>query len=373
MTFGDSAVATTTTLKAESGRLMDEAVPAKAGEVVSRTFTTNVRTPKLPPVPANAPGGDAVREDQFDAGNARDWDDRLTVEINSPQAALRSIEITRASDVPTLFIAGDSTVTDRDSGADVSWGQLLPRFLKPGIAVANNAQSGETLKTFLSALRLDKILSQMKPGDYLFMQFTHNDSKANWPQSYVEPETTFKAYLEVYIAEARRRGAFPVLVTAMNRVNFNAQGKNTNSHDGYPEAMREVSREEKVPLIDLNLMSESFYDAIGSANAGEISGDRTHSLLYGGYELAKCVVLGIKQNVPDLAKYIVDDFPDFDPAHPDPYASFDLTATFGGGGARGAAANATGARGGRRGRGGRGAAPANPAPPANIDPGPGPL
>ncbi len=376
-TFGDSATATTTTLKAESGRLMDEKVPAKAGETVTRTFTTNVRTPQLPPVPTNAPGRDMVSEDQFDSGNARDWDGKLTIEINSPHAALRTLEITRTPDAPTVFIAGDSTVTDRDSGTTVSWGQLLPRFFQPGVAVSNQAQSGETLKSFANALRLDKILSQMKKGDYLFMQFAHNDEKASWPQTYVEANTTFKAYLKVYIAEARLRGATPVLVTAMNRVNFNGAGLNTNSHGGYPEAMREVAQEENVPLIDLNRMSQSFYDAIGPANArAQISADGTHSLVYGGYEFAKCIVMGIKQDKLDLAKYIVDDFTDFDPAHPDDYASFDLTASFANG--RGGAGNAAGGR--RGGRGGRGAAPANtagrtPAPAAATatDPGPGPL
>src|ERR1035437_6318079 len=217
VTFGDSAAATTTTFKAESGRLMLERVDVPAGKIVERTFTTNVRIPKLPKLPTNATGREEVSLDQFDGGNTRDWDNKLTIEVVSPYAALRSIEITSAPTTPTIFIAGDSTVTDRDGGGDVSWGQLLSRFLRPGVAVSNHAQSGETLKSFANALRLDKILSQMKKGDYLFIQFAHNDSKASWPQTYVEPQTTYKAYLKVYIAEAHLRGATPVLVTAMDR------------------------------------------------------------------------------------------------------------------------------------------------------------
>jgi lysophospholipase L1-like esterase len=362
VTLGDSANATTTTLKAESGRLMAEKVVVPAGQTVARTFTTNVRTPQMPPVPTNAPGGDIVREDQFDAGNSRDWDDRLTIEINSPRAALRRIEISRVTDAPTIFLASDSTVTDRDNGADVSWGQLLPRFFKQGVAVSNQAQSGETLKTFLAALRLDKILSQMKKGDYLFIQFAHNDSKASWPQSYVEPATTYKAYLEVYIAEARRRGATPVLVTSMDRVNFSGPGgTTTNSHGGYPDAMRQVAKDENVALIDLNAMSAVFYTAMGPANAKLISGDNTHTVIYGGYELTKCVVMGIKQNNLDLAKYIVDDFKDFDPAHPDPVDSVDIPASPSGGGGRG----------GRRGTPAAASGATTGVPAGN--PGPGPL
>ena len=162
VTIGDAHEGTTTTVKAESGRLMIERVEVPAGKVVDRTFTTNVRTQRLPKLPLNAPGREEVSLDRFDASNARDWDDKLTVEIVSPHAALRSIEITAAPAAPTVYIAGDSTVTDRDGGGDVSWGQLLSRFFKPGVAVSNHAQSGETLKSFANALRLDKILSQMK-------------------------------------------------------------------------------------------------------------------------------------------------------------------------------------------------------------------
>jgi len=324
--FGDSAAATTTTVKAESGRLMLERIKVPAGQVVERTFTVNVRTPHLPKLPMNATGREEVTLDQFDAGSSRDWDNKLTVEIVSPHAALRSIEIVPAPAAATVFIAGDSTVTDRDGGGDVSWGQLLPRFLKPGVAVSNHAQSGETLKSFANSLRLDKILSQMKKGDYLFIQFALNDSKENWPQTYVEPETTYKAYLKVYIAEARLRGATPVLVTPMDR-GIRGTGAPAHGHGGYPEAMREVADEEEVPLIDLYNMSIALY-AAARAGARKILVDGTHSTAYGGYELAKCIVMGIKQNDLDLANFIVDDFKDFNPAHPDSEAAFSLGEIF---------------------------------------------
>lgn len=365
VTFGDSAAATTTSFEAESGRLMLERVEVPAGKVEQRMFTTNVRTPQLPKLPTNATGREQVSLDQFDGGNTRDWDGKLTVEVipaAGSHAALRSIEIASAPDAPTVFIAGDSTVTDRDGGGDVSWGQVLPVFFKPGVAVANNAQSGETLKSFMNALRLDKMLSQMKPGDYLFMQFTHNDSKASWPQTYVEPETTYKAYLKVYIAEARLRGAIPVLVTAMDR-GARGTGAPTHGHGGYPQAMREVAAEEHVALIDLYSMSDTFYESAG-ADAPKILADGTHSTAYGGYEFAKCIVMGIKQNKLDLAKYIVDDFKDFDPAHPDSAAALDLGPLFSAGERRGPRPGAGG---------GPGARPAQGSAPAPTNPGPGPL
>jgi lysophospholipase L1-like esterase len=363
VTFGDSRQETTTTVKAESGRLTLERVRVPAGQVVERTFTVNARTPILPKLPTNAPGRDAVSLDMFDRANARDWDNKLTIEIVSPHAALRTIEIASAPQAPTVFIAGDSTVTDRDSRGDVSWGQLLPRFFKPGVAVSNDAQSGETLKSFANALRLDKILSQMKKGDYLFMQFGHNDSKDSWPQTYVEPETTYKAYLKVYIAEARLRGATPVLVTPMDR-GVRGTGAPTHGHGGYPHAMREVALEEHVPLIDLYNMSIAFYENAG-ADSAKILADGTHSTAYGGYEFAKCIVMGIKQNKLDLANFI-----DFDPAHPDSAAALNLDELFDSGGA------GLGMREGANGAPAVGTPDSGPSanPPAgSANPGPGPL
>jgi hypothetical protein len=200
------------------------------------------------------------------------------------------------------------------------------------------------------------------------MQFGHNDSKDSWPQTYVEPETTYKAYLEVYIAEARLRGATPVLVTPMDR-GVRGTGAPTHGHGGYPQAMHEVAEEEHVPLIDLYNMSIVFYEHAGP-DASKILADGTHSTAYGGYEFAKCIVMGIKQNKLDLASFIVDDFKDFDPAHPDSEAALNLGVLFSsGGGGRGMS------------RGSSGAAPTEapisvPAavPPASTgNPGPGPL
>jgi lysophospholipase L1-like esterase len=368
VTIGDSHEATITTVKAESGHLMLQRVEVPAGQVVERTFTTNVRTPHLPKLPLNAPGREEVSLDRFDASNSRDWDNKLTVEIVSPHASLRAIEITSAPAAPTVFIAGDSTVTDRDGGGDVSWGQLLPRFFKPGVAVSNHAQSGETLKSFANALRLDKILSQMKKGDYFFIQFAHNDSKDSWPQTYVDPETTYKAYLKVYIAEARLRAATPVLVTPMDR-GVRGTGAPTHGHDGYPQAMREVAGEEHVPLIDLYNMSIVFYENAG-ADAPKILADGTHSTAYGGYEFAKCIVMGIKQNKLDLANFIVDDFRDFDPAHPDSEAALDLGVLFSsGGGGRGMSRGSSGATP----TGTPGSVPAAAPPASTGNSGPGPL
>jgi len=206
---------------------------------------------------------------------------------------------------------------------------MLTRFFKPEVAVANHAESGETLKSFITGLRLDKILSQIQPGDYLFIQFGHNDMKENWPQTYVQPFTTHKAYLKVFIAEARRRGAIPVLVTPMQRHNFDG-AKVRNTLNDFPESVRETAAEEEVPLIDLTKMSIDFYEALGPEKSWlAFSGgrDATHHSAYGAYELAKCIVEGIRSNNLALAKFIVDDYQPFDPAHPDSPEAFDVPAS----------------------------------------------
>ena len=329
VTLGDAAGESVATVKAESRRLMLEKVSTAPGKFESRTFTVNVRNGKVPPPPQNAPGGDHVLLNDREEGVLH-WDDKLTLEFNGARPCLNALEISKV-DVPTVFLAGDSTVTDQPREPGASWGQMLPRFFKPGVAVANHAESGETMKSFISGLRLAKILSQMKKGDYLFIQFGHNDEKQNWPQTYVEAHSTYQAYLKVFVAEARLRGATPVLVTSMQRRQFDASGKIRNSHGDYPEAVRAVAKEEKVALIDLEQMSRAFYEALGPEKAPlAFSGggrDATHHDNYGAYELAKCVVQGIRQNQLPLAQLIVDDFQGFDAAHPDAPEQFALPAS----------------------------------------------
>jgi len=326
--LGDSAAGCVTTIKAESRRLMIERAATAAGERGTVTFAVNIRNFHIPPPPQNAPGGDQVRLNDREQGVLH-WDDKLTLEFNNSHPCLDSLDIDKANDIPTVFLAGDSTVTDQPREPTTSWGQMFTRFFGPEIAIANHAESGETLKSFLTGLRLDKILSQMKKGDYLFIEFGHNDMKQNWPQTYVEPFTTHKQYLKVLIAEARRRGAFPVLVTPMQRRNFD--GLNIrNSLGEFPESVRQTAREENVPLIDLEKMSIALYEALGPEESPlAFSGGRdvTHHSAYGAYELAKCIVEGVRANHLDFARFIVKDYQPFDPAHPDPPEKFDVPAS----------------------------------------------
>lgn len=332
VTLGDAKEASSTTIKAESRHLMLEKVETTAGKFATRTFTVNVRTPKIPT-------GGQIHLKQREVGDLN-WDDKLTLEFNGAHPRVDTLEIAPAPNAVTVFITGDSTVTDQSDEPWSAWGQMLPRFFKPGVAVANYAESGESLRSTLGARRLDKVLSMMKPGDYLFIQFGHNDQKEHGEG--VGAFTTYKADLKYFVAEARKRGGLPVLVTSMNRRRFDTNGKIVNTLGDYPEAVRRTASEDSVPLVDLNAMSKTLFEALGPQGtlkafvhypAGTFPGqaaelkDDTHFNAYGAYELARCVVEGIKADKLGLTKFLTDDVPAFDPAHPDPVSAWDLPAS----------------------------------------------
>ncbi len=321
VTFGDRANETVTTVKAELRRLMLEEVRTAKGRFETRTFTVNVRTPLLP-------DGAAVKlKDREKTTEAWAWDEKLTLEFNNSRPAVAAIEIKRNDAAPTLFLLGDSTVCDQPREPYNSWGQMLTRFFKPGLAVANHAESGESLRSSQGARRLDKVLSLIKPGDFLFIQFGHNDEKEKGEG--VGAFTTYKASLRRFVEAARGRGAPPVLLTPMHRRTFDASGHITDSHGDYDDAVRQVAAEEKAALIDLHAMSKPFYEALGPQESLKAfaPNDGTHHNNYGSYELAKCVVRGIRAAGLGLVKYLADDVPPFDPSRPDPFAEFKVPAS----------------------------------------------
>ena len=322
--LGGGAVPGRTTVLAEQRRLMLEDVHTPKRKTLDRDFIVNVRTPLLASPPPNAPGGSSVRLKPRELASSS-WDDRLTLEFAGLAPQVASVDIAPV-DLPTLYLAGDSTVADQAAASAASWGQMLPRFFAPRIAVANHAESGETLKSFVTALRLEKLLANLRPGDWVMIQFGHNDQKPQWPQTYVEAATTYRSWLRVYLAEVRRHGATPILVTSPERRNFDGAGHIVPSHGDYPRAVREVAAEEDVALIDLEDMTRRFYEALGAGRAARAFADdgrdRTHHDEYGARSLARMVVEGIRAADPELigglAAYIAEDAGRFDPSRPAP-------------------------------------------------------
>ncbi len=321
VTFGDRAGETATTVKAELRRLMVEEVRTRPGRFETRTFTVNVRRPQI------STGGEVKLKERERTTEAWAWDEKLTLEFNGPRPSVCAVEIKRNDSAPTLFLLGDSTVADQPREPYNSWGQMLTRFFRPGLAVANHAQSGESLRSSLGAKRLEKVLSQMRPGDYLFIQFGHNDEKERGEG--VGAFTTYKASLKRYVAEARKRGGTVVVVTPMHRRTFDPSGRITDSHGDYDDAVRQVSKEDGVALIDLHAMSKPFYEALGPEESKKAfaPGDGTHHNNYGSYELARCVVEGVRAGRLGLVKHLARDAAPFDPARPDPLAGFRIPAS----------------------------------------------
>jgi lysophospholipase L1-like esterase len=256
----------------------------------------------------------------------------LTLEFSDSLPKICSIEITPNNHAATIFLAGNSTVVDQDKEPWAAWGQMFPSFFESGnIAIANYAESGETLKAFKGEKRFEKLMSMAKPGDYLFIEFAHNDQKPG--STHLDPFTTYKSTLKEWIDEVKKKGITPVLVTSMHRRNFDSSGHIINTLSDYPEAMRQVAKEENVALIDLNAMSKVLYETWGPVNslkafvhypAHSFPGqdielkDDTHFNTYGAYEIARCVLQGLIDTKLPISRQIKESISRFDPSKPDP-------------------------------------------------------
>ncbi|MEI8090088.1 MAG: rhamnogalacturonan acetylesterase [Opitutaceae bacterium] len=312
--LGGGATASNTTIKAELRRLMIESVGTAPGEVTMRTFNVNVRTPQF------GEGAKVRLKERELTTEFVNWDNKLTLEFNGPRPVVNAIEITPLTDAVTVYLLGDSTVCDQPKEPWNSWGQMLPRFFDTGVVIANHAESGESLRSSLSARRLDKVLSTLRAGDYLFIQYGHNDMKEKGEG--VGAFTSYQADLRRFVLAARAVGGIPVLVTSMHRKSLDAEGKIQNTLGDYPAAVRALAAAEHVPLIDLHAMSGRLYEALGPAQIGAAFQDGTHHNNYGSYELAQCIVAGVRTAALPLAKHILAEVPDFNPARPDAVASF---------------------------------------------------
>ena len=332
--MGDKLEASSATIRAECRRLMIEKATSAKGEIKTVNFTVHVKDSLIRDASDNVIKKVRLKDREVVYLH---WDNLLTLEFNGNDPRICAIEITPNKNATTIFLAGNSTVVDQDKEPWAAWGQMIPRFFEAKkISVANYAESGEALNSFISAGRLEKILSLMKTGDYLFIEFGHNDQKQKGDG--IGAFTSYKRDLKFFISETRRKRGIPVLVTSMHRRSFDSTGHIINTLGDYPEAVRQTAKEENTALIDLNAMSKILYEAWGVENslkafvhypANTFPGqtaelkDNTHFNTYGAWQIAKCIMKGIKDARLDIAKYLVKDVPDFDPAKPDAIEKWD--------------------------------------------------
>lgn len=323
VTLGDPKRASHTVVRAENRRVMLEGVRTAKGKSETRSFLVSKRSPAITL-------RDSVRLNKREIGTPN-WDDKLTLEFTGEAPAVTSITIepVEGDSIPTLFICGDSTVTDQPVEPWASWGQIVPAWFGNNLIVSNQAESGESCSSFLASKRLNKVLSQAKPGDWILVEFGHNDMKEKGPGK--GAYYNFATNLKIFVDRARAAGLKPVFATPAARRFFEEDGTVKDTHGDYPQAMREVAARENVPLVDLNGMTKTLYAAMGPEgskrafvhypantypNQEKALADNTHFNTYGATQLARCMVEGFRKQVPGLAALLVE-LPQYDPADPD--------------------------------------------------------
>lgn len=327
VTLGSRDSAGSTTVRGESRRLFIENLDTKKGELKTESFTINKRNTIIK-------GNQKVKIKEREKKKLN-WDDKLTLEFNGDAPRIHSLVIERVDNVPTIFLCGNSTVVDNDNEPWASWGQMITRFFTDKVCIANYAESGLSANTFIGGKRLEKLLTQMKKGDYLFAEFGHNDQKQKGPGK--GAYYSFSYYIKQFIDEARLKGAHPVLVTPTRRRQFDKEGRIKDTHADYPAAILDIAARENVPVIDLQEMTKILCETLGEEESKHLYvhypantypgqtnelKDNSHFNTFGAYEVAKCVIEGMKKAKLPVTKELKADYPGFSPAKPDRFKDF---------------------------------------------------
>ena len=212
----------------------------------------------------------------------------------------------------TLYTIGDSTMAnkkDPDRNPEHGWAQVLQSFFNDDIIVVNKAVNGRSTKSFINEKRWDSIYKKLKKGDYVFIEFGHNDEKIEDSTRYTNPHTTYRYNLIRFVKESREKGAIPVLLTSIARRNFNEKGVLVPTHGDYPLETRLTAQEYKVPFIDLEYYTELLEQSYGPEKSKKLhlhfkagenpyydkdKADDTHLSLEGAKAIAQIVINRIK-------------------------------------------------------------------------------
>ena len=303
--LGDGENESETTVWAENRKLMLDRITL-AGGVFSRQ-TVSLRRMETRSMDGSVTMSIKDREKDY-----RTWDKKLTFVISGKAPAVAGIEIKRNDNVTTLWLCGNSTVVDQIMAPWAGWGQMAPGFFKSSLAIANYAESGLTASGFYSMKRLAKILAEVKKGDFVTVQFAHNDQKNQ------NDVNNYEATLTKYANEIKAKGATPLFVTSTARQN---ETDPKTAVGGLPERMRALGKKLGVTVLDLNQHSITLGKALGGNKEKMYmytASDKTHFCEYGAYELARANIEEIKAKVPELAKHLRDDHEAFDSSKPDP-------------------------------------------------------
>ena len=328
VTVGARKRAAQTVVRAESRRHYFDVISTKKGKYETVSFVVNKHNPSI----------DSKRSVKLKPRewNYKNWNDSLDITFCGPSPAVKSIRIEPDTTATTLFLCGNSTVVDQENEPWASWGQMITRWFDDKVAVANYAESGLSCTSFLAQQRLDKILTQLKKGDYVIVEFGHNDEKEKKPGD--GAWYSYSRNLKIFSDRVKEAGGNIIFCTPTARRKFNDDHKTIyNTHGEYPEAMKTVAQREGVQVIDLTNRVGTLYEALGEEQSkralvhypkGTFPGqdrelaDNTHFNPFGAWEIAKIVVMGLKQLNSPLAGHLRPDWKDFNPASPDDPAQF---------------------------------------------------
>jgi lysophospholipase L1-like esterase len=211
-----------------------------------------------------------------------------------------------------LFLIGDSTMADKPliGTAERGWGQVFPLFFQRDVLVENHARNGRSTKSFITEGRWQTVLDKLQAGDYVFIQFGHNDAKKEDTSRYAEAHTDYKNNLLRFVNDARSKGATPILLTPVSRRQFDDHGTLVDTHGDYPGVVRELAAEQKVPLIDVHQSSMQLLTTLGPEDSKKAfvwikpdlytvnragRQDNTHFNEMGALKIAGLVVEGLKK------------------------------------------------------------------------------
>jgi lysophospholipase L1-like esterase len=274
VTTGDNNGTSDTSIKSEVERVVVQQLKTTVGQFSQYSFTVNIK------------------------------DGVLNLTFYGAAPKINAVEIQNTTTAIIMFIAGDSTVCDQTNIPYAGWGQEFTSYLKSGLAVANYADSGESSTSFWNGFYVPGIQPRIKLGDYLFIQFGHNDEKALTTAQY-------QAGLKRYIDDARAHGAFPVLVTPLERIVFSGTTL-TWSHGAFPDAMKQLATANNVPCIDLTTKSHNLFQSMGKTAASTlfVSGDKTHTNEAGALVVAGLIRDGITElNLSPFKNFILGTTP----------------------------------------------------------------
>ena len=222
---------------------------------------------------------------------------------------------------PSLFLIGDSTMAEKPvlpENPERGWGQLLGGYFHSELSVHNHAVNGRSSKSFRDEGRWEKVLGQLKKGDFVLIQFGHNDQKPDVAR-HTDPFTTYTQQLKEYVIETQSVGAYPILATSVVRRRFDDQGKLKPTHGDYPQAVRQLARELRIPCLDMTKASAELLTRLGPkrskalflwtlpgeyARFPEGNEDNTHFNALGATRMCDLVVAMIAEKIPALAQYL---------------------------------------------------------------------